>query len=197
MGEGFVGTYAGEQRGHHLGCLHAKTIERLVTMVALANIDLGDCRSAKALGHVGQHCNLYSPTLHERNLFDGGAASGELAAERLMQPGELGQEQAEQWAGHKLGGAAAAAEIGGAVIAGLHERYVGGGEQRHEQTKHPAWLDAGDVAIAPQDEVSGACGQGGPQGVALAAPFAVDIVDRIYRHNGCTIGGREGSRFIG
>ena len=166
-------------------------------MVALANIDLCDCCGAKALGHIGQHCDLDAPTLHERNLFDGAAASGELAAQRLVQPGEFGQEQAEQWSGHKLGGTAAAAEIGGAVIAGLHEGYIGGSEQRHEQTKHPAWLDAGDVAIAPQDEVSGACGQRGPEGIALAAPFAVDIVDCVYRHNGCAVSGRYGSRIVG
>ena len=137
----------------------------------LADVDLGDRGGAEALGDIGEHRDLDTPALHERDLLHRRRAGRELAAERLVQSGELGQEQAEQRAGDELGRASAATVIGGTVVAGLDERHVVVGEQRHQQPAPPS--SAPTLVTSPSHQTMKSPvlrGERGPQALPLPRP---------------------------
>ena len=100
-----------------------------------------------------------------------------------MQAGQVGHVQRQQRAGDELGGAAAAAGVGRAFVAGLDEGDRVVVEQWRQQVGDPVGLEARHVAVAPHDEVAGAGGERGPQRVALAVTDAVAVVDVADRHD--------------
>ena len=140
-----------------------------MAVAAHADIDLGDARRPVALGEVDEQRHLDAPTLDERQRLDHRSAARVLARQRLVQAGELREEQRQQRAGDELGGAAAAAEVVGTLVVGLDERHGVVDEQRLEQAHHPVRRERRDVAVAPHDEVAAAGGERRPQHVALAA----------------------------
>ena len=107
-------------------------------MLAHAEVHLRGRAESDARHDVDEEPDLDAPALDERHRLEHVAPAGVLAAERLDESGELGEEHREQRTGDQLGDAAAAGglTVERPPVVPLHERDVGVGDERSEQPGH-------------------------------------------------------------
>ena len=110
----------------------AKRAQRLVAVLARAEVDLGHALEADRAQRVDQHRDLDAVADRERQLLEQRAAGGHLAGQRLAEAGQLGEVEVEQRAGHaarsrgrRSSGADLAADAEGPAEVGLDERELG------------------------------------------------------------------------
>jgi hypothetical protein len=132
-------------------------VQRAVAVVAHPEVHLGDVVDAHGPGGIDQQGHVDAVTGHERQAFEQPSAARVLAAQRLGDLGQVGEELREQRPGEELGHATTTHAVGlGAVVVALHEVDVGIGEQRAEEAHHEGRVEVHDVGVDPDDHVAGA-----------------------------------------
>ena len=102
----------------HRRRLVAQLVEAAVAVGAGAEVDLGDGAGPEPGGHVDEQAQVDAVALHERHPLQHLPPGRELAAQGLADGQQVGEEQAEQRAGHQLGHPATAHR---AVVVALDE----------------------------------------------------------------------------
>ena len=157
-----------------LGRHPPERLQVVVSVHAHAQVDLGHGVETHAVEHVDEHAQLDAVAGDERDGLEQLAARGELAGERLHEPGQLRPGEVEERAGDELAHPAAAVDVDGAVtdqrpvVEALDEGDAGIVEQRAEQPGDEARLDVTEIGVDRGDEVAGARGEALPQRLALA-----------------------------
>ena len=94
--------------GEHGERHRAQVAQRLVAVLAGAELDLGHRVEPDLAVDVDQHRDLDAVADREREPLEQLAARGDLAGQRLQEAGQVGDVEVEQRAGDQLGDAAAA-----------------------------------------------------------------------------------------
>ena len=138
-----------------------------------------------------------------RQLLEEGAAHRPLPRQRLVQPGQLGEEQPDQRAGDQLGDPAAlerdrdAAVEHRALVEALDQLDARVGEQRAEQAGHEVGVPVDQVGVHEDDQLAGGDEERLPHRLALARPGAevgADLRGAVHGRAGV---GRDGVRVVG
>ena len=145
-----------------------------MAILARAEVDLRHPLQADGAQDVDQHRDLDAVADRERDRFEHGALGGDLARQRLPEPGELREVEVQVRAGQQFRHAAAAVGLDGVARAerapevALDERDLRLGEQRAEQAEHEALVEVLGVGVEVDDELAGGGRQPAPHRVALA-----------------------------
>ena len=195
-----------QQLGDGLGQLRA-----LINMAIVHNL-LGQFHDAIArlqdgvtwahtdgASRVDQQGHIDAVADHERQSLQQASASCVLAAQRLGDLGELGEELGQERPSQQFGDPASTATVGlRSVVVALHEVDLGIEHQRRDQPDHEPGIEVHDVGVDPHHEISLAGVERLPQGLALAvSPAVVDQHRRRVHHLGPGGLGHLGAQMVG
>jgi hypothetical protein len=160
-----------------------------VTVLPRAEVHLGHRGQAGAAEHVDQDRDLHLGPGQERGAHQQISGGGELAGQRLHEPGEFGIEEVQQGLGHQFGDPAAAVGDGLLVtgerapvgrLAELHTRHR---QQRAERAVHEVLAEITRIGVGEHDDIAAGHRQGTPHRVALTLGGPVSGQQFVFRVN--------------